>query len=69
MNTEFSNYPEAKRFIQELSNQGIESCSDILQEYKDIYKDKGPFLAAIFIKMIYDTIKQDELLGEYANNG
>ena len=68
MEIEFSNYPAARRFFEGLSNQGIEQADEILTESKEIEEEDGPFMGALFLKLIYEDLQKHPIIGEYIEN-
>jgi len=46
-------YLKAKQYFIQLSNQGHESATILLEEYEELKESNGEFVAALFLRNVY----------------
>ena len=58
MKLEFSSYPKAKRFFGDLATRGVKEVIELMEEYGEIKKTYGEFLAARYLNEVYKDFNQ-----------
>lgn len=52
-------YLKAKEYFIQLSNQGHESATILLEEYEELKNEGGEFVAALFLRDVYIEFQQN----------